>query len=429
MGALSTCVLLLAISSPPGARKLSLEEALELAMRTHPQLQTQDAELELAEVSVGRAWSELYPRVSGTAGLELTPGDVVSGESIIQRRIQQRATGNLRWILADASRILAIDTAGQRRRARGRCRDEARLSLRVAVKLAYFEALYADRQVEVRSRALELAQVHRDKVGVRRELGEATEVEVLKAEVEIADAEQQLIGVRNQVELSRIGLAILVGLVGADGVVPPLVLERPRSASTSETGGAVARALEHRPDLERRRIELDAARQAELGAWLAWLPRLVGTGQVTWSDVPGFLGTNVQWQLGVGLEMELFDAGLRLRETEAQAQAVRIAAARLEQDRRQVVEQVLRARATLRAKEAELKTARHRSALAERTASMVAAKYEGGFSSQLEWLDAQERLFSARVSEVLTELEVDRARIEVEAVEQRSPKSDGCSIP
>lgn len=86
---------------------------------------------------------------------------------------------------------------------------EARLNLTAAVKLAFYELLLAQRDLELAQMNLQIVEDVRRIVKARVRLGEAPQFDLIKAEVEVLKANQLITRSENLVRVARVGLDTL----------------------------------------------------------------------------------------------------------------------------------------------------------------------------------------------------------------------------
>ena len=126
---------------------------------------------------------------------------------------------------------------------------ETRLNLTTDVKLAFYDLLLAQRDLELTKNNLSIVDDVRRIVGVRVRLGEAAQFELIKAEVEVLKANQALTRAENTVRVNRVILDTLTGGalgtnydISGDFLVYPVGLNLDR---------LTVRSMEQHPSIQR----------------------------------------------------------------------------------------------------------------------------------------------------------------------------------
>jgi len=155
-------------------------------------------------------------------------------------------------------------------------RDAARADLErleadvtLGVIRAFFSYLLARESVSVAEEAIRTAEEFLRVVRARYDAGEASNFEVMRAEVEVSDLEPALIDVRNAVATAELGLRNVMGMnldrqVGFTGTLEaPSDSARPGGRPAEvDLAGAVDQALSRRPELRMMQARAEIAGQS-----------------------------------------------------------------------------------------------------------------------------------------------------------------------
>jgi cobalt-zinc-cadmium efflux system outer membrane protein len=210
-----------------------------------------------------------------------------------------------------------------------------RQRIRNTVRVLFYEALTAERRVEINERLAELVS---EAVGISRQLanvGAADRPDVLESEIEAARAQLQLTGARNrQFEVWR----QLAAAVGNPSLQPaPLAATLESAVPELDRAGALKAVLERSPELQVARLGIERARAIVSRARRETYPDLFIRGvaaynrellDVTFGGQPRAVG----WEAGfdVGISLPLFNrnaggiAAARADETRAEAEVRRL---------------------------------------------------------------------------------------------------------
>ncbi len=254
--------------------KLTISEAVSLALKNHPRLKEAEASY-LTALSTLRiagmkttldfgteASLERYPgdnqlssRIFGSFGytslfgtlarVDLSPFAVGSRQNSIALSLKQpllRGKGNLsdrynRWVSARNQVVI-----------RDRQLYQARQDTTLRVVSAYLRAVNAREQVKVQEKAVEIAQRVADAARRKAEAGYAAGIEATRAELRVADVKNQL-QIQQQAAKSALESLMLAIGVGV-GEVPELVDTVPEVLpEIPSLDEALDRALKNRPEL------------------------------------------------------------------------------------------------------------------------------------------------------------------------------------
>jgi cobalt-zinc-cadmium efflux system outer membrane protein len=233
---------------------LRIENYVEIVLGSHPGAQAARA-LDDAAAAESRS-ARLLPDPT----LEVSLG---KGRSAADSSVRATETGItlsqvIPWFPARADAIAAADHAAAARRAEG---SAARWRLGIDARLAFYRVLQARALVEVARATESDARSLLDLVGRRASLGEAREVDRIKARVEWLKQQRDLRAAEREAEAAEAGLRTLA----ASPLPLPLVLHGELPGPADAPGVlevATAVRLERSPEMNR--VRADAARAVSL---------------------------------------------------------------------------------------------------------------------------------------------------------------------
>lgn len=289
------------------------------------------------------------------------------------------------------------------------------------VRITYDDALYAAKQIEVRTASVKLLSEQLDLTKKRAEAGVTTDFEVLRAEVELANAQPPLITARNDYAIAKQKLIQLMGfdLPNTASDDPPLALSSELAAKPyqGELSEAVSKALSKRPELAALEKELALSKEKLISAKAGYKPSVqVFTGYDLVNKAQSRnAGDYVSgWNVGGQVSVPIFDGFLtKGRVQEARALYGKTGEA-LADTKRQVALEVRTAWSSLRQAKAVLVSQEKNIETAAESLRLAGIRYEAGTGTQIDVLSAQTALTDARVSYVqaLRVYSVSRARLE-----------------
>jgi len=134
---------------------------------------------------------------------------------------------------------------------------ETRLNLTADVKVAFYDLLLAQRDLDLARNNLAIVEDVRRIVGVRVRLGEAPQFELIKAEVEVLKANQAVTRAENTVRVNRVILdTFTAGALGPSYAVSGDFLVFPPGL---DLGKLAARSIHEHPSIQRLARSIDQA--------------------------------------------------------------------------------------------------------------------------------------------------------------------------
>jgi outer membrane protein, heavy metal efflux system len=265
----------------------------------------------------------------------------------------------------------------------------------------FVDGLRAARALALAVEAESLAQGAVERAVAARQLGQVGDLAVLQAQVSLDAARRARLGSEADLQASRAGLIITIGV----DPTTPIVLQGDLAslASLGTSDSTLARASVGDPEAARLQAEAErAAQDARLARVRRWPELALGPS--------GTFGTTTTVGLSVGLGIPLWNRqGAAIRAATADREA---ALARLDARRREFAVIVFAARTTVARTDRELALLRSgelaRAAQAEALAAR--AMQEGG-PYVVAWLTARQAYLDARRAELDLEWQAARARL------------------
>jgi len=354
-------IVLLAVAAAPGAAQerafpdtLSLERAVSIALGRSPLVVSAAAQADAAAADRLRAWGSFLPTASVSLGLnrsDFTKTTFLSPEGTsatlpepLNSASQSASQGfGLNWVVFDRGRRFGdLKQQGASVRAAQRRLDDQRAAVASQASKAFYEALRAQRLLELSERQIADRQQELDIARRRYEIAAVERVDVLTAEGNLLDAQVSLLTSRRQAEENLRTLAVAVGLPPDAG--PGTVLrdiETLPNAGGLEPGAVVDRVLARDPELLQLEAQHAAASAGLWSARSAYLPQI--TASLGWSRGqqygpdesffqfdPGDTGRNfsisAQWNLfdGFSREQQTAQASSQRRQAEEELRRRRL---------------------------------------------------------------------------------------------------------
>jgi len=245
------------------ARRLTLVEAEQIALRNHPRIQAAGLLAQAAKQIVREARSPLYPQVGGNftsvaaehnstlaAGAVQTSSlysRVAAGVTVSQLITDFGRTGNL----AESARLRAA--------AQQQTLTDARAATLIEVDQAYYQALGAQSVLRVARAVVENRRLTLQQVRALAQSSLKSTLDVSFAEVAASDAELGLVRAEDDAAAGNARLSAALGAAGTESF--ELVDEPLPPPLQPNMEAVVAEALKNRPDLAALRLSRDAAQR------------------------------------------------------------------------------------------------------------------------------------------------------------------------
>lgn len=388
-----------------------LDALVEQADRNNTSIQTAAANLAKARSLVRASNAARLPRLGLNAGADVQSGPLINSAG--SSGTLWTASANLSYEVDLMGRLARDgDAAALDAESRAALLGSSQLMVRSELAQNYFELRALARERNLLGTLLDLQRDTLKLAERRLSLGSITELDVTRLQADLATAESENMALeRRQAELGNV-LAVLVGQVASSFEAPresgnPGLTNLP--ALPVIPAGIPADVLVRRPDVFAARQSMLAA-QARLGiTQTAWLPN------ITLSTTQGFASPTIgdlitassrAWGVSALLSLPLFDGGRR--EAAVQGASADLDAA-LAKYREQVligIREVEDQLAALRILGAQERVQQRAVAAGARSRVLASSRYEHGFTSQLELLDAQR-----------TEMRIRRQALQVRAAQ------------
>lgn len=428
---------------------LSLDQAISRAVQASEEIQLARTQVDFAEAQIRAARAEALPQINGNAGytrtlasafdtggggftlpdsLQFNPNPNATLEErvrYLEDRTPIAALGSLGALFSDlpfgqenayaftisGSQLLysggrvsaAMRIARNLRDAAQYTLQEDLADLELQIRSAYYQAQFAQELITISEAAIERAQRFLNEEQLRRRAGQASDLDVLRAEVELENLRPQLVQANNTAELAMLNLKRLVNIPVDQPVklttplAPPSPEERAQVALDPEV--AIAQRAAIRAAEEQVAILKDNIRIAR-SAFLPSASLNTSYGRQLFPQT--LFGFNEEWRkdwtIGVSLQVPIFDgfrrsaavqqARVELRQAELQRDMLKEG---IELEYQQALGERQRALAQV---DASARTVEQ----AERVYNLTELQYDEGQATQLEVFSAQLALLQARTN-------------------------------
>ena len=384
-----------ATPAAPAPIDLTLDQAVQLALTNNPSGKIAVFEFEAAKGALTAARSYRWPTISGTHRDSRTLAAPTEREPSPTTTDNYSNSVSFSWILWSGNKIesqisqakLSLDSSQWGIAA-------ARQQLKYNATDAYFKFMAARDAVKLAQESVARLERYLQDVKLQFDVGVVAKVDVLRSEVELAKAKQTLIEAQNLYDLTMANLNNLMGL--------PLTTELKVKGDLSyakfeqDLAICVDLALRQRPEIFQY---TDAAKSAQEGITVAkagYLPSISATYTNGWSNTTFPGGNNHNWTVYLTTSWTFLDSGLTAGNVKKAVETYRKAQEQLRQTVDSVQLEVHSTFLSLKSAEQSIQTCSAAVGLAEEDYGIKVIRYQAGVGTNLDVLDAQVALTTAK---------------------------------
>jgi len=456
-------------SSRPAVRQLSLDDALASAEAKSPDLAIARAGVTRAEGQRDKARSQFLPQIFGSAGYTRTlksqfqglsfGSDTAGPPACSSFTVDPNASVNQRLTLLESAlgcgpgsspfgslqnlgfgaanqwnlglslqqnvftggRVTAqyrAASAGRRSATIGLTAAKAQLTLDVSQ--AYYDAQLADRLVTIAAATLAQADTTLAQTKLRRQVGNAAEFDLLRAQVTRDNQVPVLIQRRSDRDVAYVRLKQLLHLPLTDSLALTTSLDDSTAAQPGTISSLLAQApdtaAESRAPVRQAAENVTAQKSAVTVAHAERIPSLSLTsafGRVAYPSgiFPSWSDFRSNWTVGGSLTLPIFTGGNIHGDEQIATAGLQQARAQLQQTRELAELDALNALNRLEAAQAQMNASRGTAEQAARAYQIATVRYKEGISTQTELNDAQIQLQQAQANRATAARDLQVARI------------------
>ncbi|MBI5623525.1 MAG: TolC family protein [Elusimicrobia bacterium] len=392
-----------------GPRPLSIEAAVDLALKGNASIIVAEKNREVFDERVRQYWANALPdlKVGGQYSYNIEkPSFVIGGTKVpIGANNQYAASVEATQVLWSGGKVsTGIRMARLYSQTGSEAVREARAGVSKAVRRLYYGILLASATVDIQQEALATAQEHLAVIEAQFKQGIASDLTVLRQKVEVANSVPSVTKAVNLYEKGVLQLTGLLGLDPEEELLPTSVLSCP-AAGQAELGGRYASALASRPEVLTARRQYDLAKEKVKFERSFHYPDLYGfwNRQFQGQDDRGWPGaTGRTWSMAAGVKLSIpvfsgFETVSKTREARLAAeQALEV----LKETERQVKVEVKGAWLDLKEASQRVRSQAQAVEQAEKALAATETRFRNGLASQLELNDATLALNTSRMIQV-----------------------------
>lgn len=375
--------------------RLTLEEAVHLAITNSPAVFQARASLAVAENQLQSARAAYLPQASGSAGY---------GRSKHYSHPAPEAADSHSAGLSLGQDLLSFGrnaaSLQQARLERAAAAEQLRASINAVAfqaRMAFFDLVRAQDLLVIANEKMREFAGHLDQVRVMAELGTRIRYDITKAEVDFGNARLDALNATNTLLTTRAALGRTLGLAEelpcAIAAPPPLLLPAPEGRDA-----LYQRARRNNPELAALRLQADAASAAVDFAVADLRPDLSFNAGFSWSGSTFPLSRG--WSFGPSLDWSLFNGWRKTRALDSAAAQLQATRARIASREQQLFQDLLIALIQLQTARAQADVSEVVVRSARESLDLVSARYRLGLATAVELTDAEVAVAQARTQQV-----------------------------
>lgn len=398
---------------------MTLEEAMDRALKASPQIVQAQGAIRNATASERSAFGAYLPSLSASASSSL------SSTERLNPTTGTPVTGSADSYSAGLSASWDVFTGFRRKNERMRAQAESqsaeaqlvgqRFTVELSVARSFFEALRAEELMTVAKARIERAREGVEAAERRLAVGSATRSDVLRSQLELNTAQESLLQLENQRLTSGLALGRLAGIDGPVDPAPSGPLEPTPIQSSRED--IISSLVSQAPSVKSAEAAVLSADAGIGTARSQYYPTVRLSAGYDWFNQDfGFTGSRTSWSVRLGVSYPIFDGFQREAGVVRAATAAEVSQAQLLDTRRAVRSEAERVMSQLALSEKRVTMARQAVEVAQEDLRVQQERYRLGATTILELLTSQAALVEAQNNLVSLRFDYLLSRSELESV-------------
>ena len=273
------------------ALKLTLDEALRIALSDNPTIKVAEQQIEIKKISKDEAWQSLLPSADFSGTVQYTVLAAVMKLNGMEFKMGQDNTSTWNGQIQVSLPIFAptvyatmnltksdLDNAIEQSRS-------SRLDLVNQVTKAYYQVILAQDSYDVLCKSLDQAQKNFNVVKSLYELGGTSEYDKISAEVQLRSLNPTVIQARNAVTLAKLQLMLLMGIDPETDIVIEDSLEDYENQLYGEALQSNNYSLENNTSLRQLKLSETMLNQTLRVQKMNFLPTLALSGSYSFQSL------------------------------------------------------------------------------------------------------------------------------------------------
>ncbi len=400
-----------------GQKKLSLDEAIRIALQKNTTLKTAENNIQVSESNVKAAYGNFLPSISANGGFSWTKGQQASGSQNIggfniavppseyQYRSYNAGVNGQLTLFDGLSNFAQLSQSKNKLESARLMLENLKQDIVFQTISLYYATENAREQMKVQADNVKENQKNLETITERNKLGAATLADVYAQQVQAGNAELALIQAKNNYEtskstlLSYLALNVLEDYSLTDSLTPQEndILNTKLSEDYSNLSKLVNQALSNRPDYKSAQLNLESAQSGITIARAGHFPTLTVSGGYNLSSNDySLLKDNYRYGVSLNLSLPIF-SGFRISNSVQAAEVTEMNSELTLNDLERTIKQnIQQTYLNLQAAEKSLDVNRTNIEAAQENQKIQEEKYSLGSSTLLDVLTAVSNYTQAR---------------------------------
>lgn len=377
---------------------IDLKSAVATAIENNRDIKISEYTLKEAEAAVGEAAAAKNPQLGYTWSGQRSSNEVKATH--VTTIGNQFGNGlSVNWTLWTGGQVEGVINSARYQRDAA---EEAVYLQEAQTKLdatsAYYQYLEAINLADVSQESVNNLTGHLTNVQQQYNAGIVAKLDVLSSNVSLANAKQSYITAKNARDVAEANLANIMRIPMNTKLVPADT-HFPEPEFTISMDQALAAADANRWEIARAQYAYLAAKEQVKVAKAGHMPTVSVNGGYKWEDdeFPGVNGSE-GWSVGGGLSWSLWDGGVTNAKIKSAEAGLAAAEETLAQARESIALEVRQDYLSIQAAKEKIRATEAAVAEAEEAYKIATVRYKSGVGINLDVLDAQLNLNSARTN-------------------------------
>lgn len=375
--------------------QLDLHDSVQMALENNRTIRQALTDVDTAKWSLSSARRTMGPTLTWT-----TNAYRIGGDTYEKQMIDGGQFGNTAQV---GMPLYNPSVKGQIKQARyglneaDLALEETKQSIRLQATFDYYQILQCRNLIGVQQDAVNTLQEHLDNVNAQYRVGTVAKSDVLASQVQLANAQQSLVTAQNNYDIAVSTLNNVIGLP-TDTVLDIHDQLKYTKCDLSQDD-CVAYALQNRADGAAARYAIKQAEAAVETAKAGYQPTVNAVATKAIAGDKEFNKDHTEtWTAGLNASWDLFDNGLTQASVNSANAALLKAKEKSAQTEDEIRLDVRTAYLGLQAAEKNIQTTSVAVAQAEEDYKIAQVRYSAGVGTNLDVMDAEEKLTSARTN-------------------------------
>ena len=374
---------------------LDEEKAVRIALKRNWDVLIKDEKLKEAHAQLLKAWSTIFPQISGFASYQK-----YNDHPFITYEDNQGYGVNIDQIIFNLEIFNTIRKASSFFKSAKEEKREQLNAIIFEVKKAFLYSLIAQKSLEVTQNALNLARKYLKTTKIRFENGEASDYDVLRAEVEVKNLEYKFLKAKSVYETSLNYLKLLLGINPQEKLKIKGKVEFKRFKK--DFTHLVKSALGKRPLIKAIEFKEESLKHNLRAVESEFFPSLVLNFQDMANEKEAFAFDRKKyedyWMLTLRLNFPIFEGGLRffkVKEAKSQLKQIKLLKEKIISG---IKIEIKNALFNLESAKKEVDATQSNVEDAKRMYEIIYKRYLEGEASYLDILDARNTLLASQLN-------------------------------